>query len=263
MSDETAPVRPGALRSLWGMILRPRATLEHLKEHDRRGWWLPAVLAVLLVVLPVVVAAPITAQQTREAILAAQEQMGEQGEARLSDEEKAQMTSYATSPLITTVFPAAAGVVGLIVGWLVWAGALYLAGMALGGRSAFGAMFRMVVWAWLPYVLRGLIQTVYILTSGQVIAHPGLSGLVQQDRPIGEMIAAPPGLGQLLLVSFLSRIDLFMVWNLILLIVGVRVMTQLSRRKTALVTLAVWLLLTALSLVPALVSGLFARVGGF
>ena len=172
--------------------------------------------------------------------------------------------SITASPLITTVFPAVGSVFGRVVGWLAWAGALYLAGLALGGRSSFGQMFRTVVWTWLPYVLRGLLQTVYILASGQLIAHPGLSGLVQEDRPLGEMIVTPPSPGQTILASFLSQIDLFLVWNLILLLIGVMVVTRLPRRKATLLTLGVWVLLTALSLIPALVGGLFARqVGAF
>jgi len=260
--NATSPERRGLPRLLWGMIVRPRATLEYLNEHGGRTWWLPALLAVLLVILPAVATAPIIAQQTREAAVAAREQMPEQMRQEMSEEEMERAMSMVASPLLTVVFPAVGGMVMLAVGWLVWAGALYLAGMALGGRSTFGQMFRMVVWAWLPYALRGLLQTIYILASGQLIANPGLSGLVQKTRPIGEIIAAPPSLGQMVLVAFLSPIDLFLIWNLILLVVGVTVATRLPRRKAALVTLGVWLLLTTLSLLPTLVGGLFAQQMG-
>ena len=262
MSEATTSARRGPIRLLWGMIVRPRATLEYLKEHGRRAWWLPAILAVLLVAAPVVVAGPIRVRETRETILATQEEIAEQRGRALTDEQREQMVSYGASSLITTVFPAVGGVVGLIVGWLAWAGGLYLAGMALGGRSTFGTMVRTVVWTWLPFVLRGLIQTVYILASDRTIAHQGLSGFVQSDRAIGELVAASPSLDQRLLVSVLSRVDLYLVWHLILLFVGVRVVTQLSRRKTVLVTLVVWLLLTALSVVPAIVSGYIVQGTG-
>jgi hypothetical protein len=56
--------------------------------------------------------------------------------------------------------------------------------------------------------------------------------------------------------------DLFLVWNLILLVIGVVVVTRLSRSKAILVTLVVWVLLTALNLVPTLVSSLFAQQAG-
>ena len=261
--ETSAATRRGPLRLLWGMLVRPRSTLEYVGAHGRRAWWVPALLAVLLLVLPVLVAAPITAQQTREAILATQEQLGEQRGEKLSAEEQAQMTSIATSPLLTLVFPASLGIVGLVVGWLLRAGALYLAGTAVGGRSTFQPMFRVVVWTWFPYLLRGLLQTVYILVTGEIIANPGLSGFVRDNRAIGELVATPPSLNQILLASFLSRIDLFLAWNLLLLVIGVMVVTRLSRRKAVLITLGVWLLLTVLGLAPALVGGLFSQQGLF
>jgi len=269
MPEETAsaPERWKPPRLLWGMIVRPRATLEHLRDRGGKTWWLPALLAAAMIILPVVVAAPITARVARESFLAAQEQMGEQLDREMSEEDRAQMEqamSITASPLITAVFPALGGVVGQVVSWLAWAGALYLAGLALGGRSTFRQMLHMVLWAWLPYVLRGLLQTIYILASGQLIAHPGLSGLVQGETSVEEMVLAPPSPGQTVLIAFLSRMDLFLVWNLVLLVIGVMVVTHLPRRKAVLLTLGVWVLLTALGLAPALVGGLFARqVGGF
>jgi hypothetical protein len=264
MSENTAPARQGLIQSLWGVIVRPRATLAHLSAHGARSWWLPALLVVVLTAAPLVVSAPITARQARESILEAQDQMAEQRGQTLTDEQREQIVSIGASPLITTVFPTVGAIVGLVVSWLAWAGGLYLAGMALGGRSAFGTLFRTMVWTQVPFALRGLVQTIYVLVTGQVILNPGLSGFVGRDLGAEGVVAAPPGLGQLALQGLLARVDLYMIWNLVLLVIGVRVVTQLSRRKALLMTLVVWLLLTVLSLAPAIVGGLFSRqLGGF
>jgi hypothetical protein len=241
-----------------GIIVRPRATLAYVGERGKRTWWLPALVVVLLTVLPVLVSGPIRTGQTRQEMRVAQEEMAERMGEELSEEQLEQAMSMAASPLLTVVFPAVGSAVGRVVGWLVWAGMLYLAGMVFGGRSAFGQMLSVVVWAWLPYALRGLLQTVYVLLSGQLIVNPGLSGLVRSGPPVSEAVLAPPSAGQTLLTTFLSRVDLFLVWNLILLVIGVEVTTHLSRRKATLVTLGVWVVLTGLSLLPALVGGLFA-----
>jgi len=257
--------RWGLFRLLWGMIARPRPTLEYLNQRGGRTWWVPALLALLLLILSIVVAAPITTRQTREAVQASQEQLRERMGTEMSAEQRAQIErsmSVAASPLITTVCPAVTGVIGRVGGWLVWAGALYLAGMALGGRSTFGQMYRTVIWTWFPFVLRTLIQVVYILARGQLITNPGLSGLVGATQPIAEMVSAPPDLGQMILRALLSKVDLFMVWNLVLVVIGVAVVTHLPRRKAVLATLGVWLLLTALGLLPVLVGGLFTRQVG-
>ncbi len=257
-SDSASPERIGLPRLLWGMIVRPRTTLATISEEAKRTWWLPALLALILVALPVVAQAPVTAQQSREAMSSVQEQFGEAA----SPEEVEQMEramSVVASPLITVVFPAVAGAVGRVVSWLVWAGALYLAGMVLGGRSTFGQMFRMVVWIWIPHALRDLLQATYIWVSGQPILNPGLSGLVQRGQSVTEMMTAPPGLGQQILSAVLSRVDLFLVWHLVLLVIGVGVTMRLARRKAVLVALGVWVLLTGLSLIPVLVGAAFTQ----
>jgi len=255
MNEEVSQQKLGPLRLLWGIVARPRATFRYLNENGRRLWWLPALLAVILVILPIIVASPIQARQAREAVAEMQAQMSEM----LSPEQRQQMEQaqqIAASPLVITVFPSVMGILGLAVGWLAWAGALYLVGMVAGGHASFGALFRMVTWAWIPYALRGFLQTLYILFTGQLIAHPGLSGLVADNRPVGEMLKAPPTIGQLLASAFLGRIDLFLFWNLALLVVGTMMVTRLSNRKAIALVLGIWALFTLIGLVPTLISGL-------
>jgi len=245
----------GNTRLLWGILARPRATFQRLNENGRRAWWLPALLATIAVILPILVGSPLRAQMAREAVASVQTQMGE----TLSPEQQQQMEQaqqIAASPLIITVFPSVTGVLGLVVGWLVWAGALYLVGMVAGGHASFGALFRMVVWAWIPYALRGFLQALYILLTGQLIAHPGLSGLVAGEQTVEKVLTAPPTTGQMVVSAFLARIDLFLFWNLALLVVGTMVVTRLSARKATALVLGIWLLLTLMGLIPTLVSGL-------
>lgn len=254
--EEASQQKMGLPRLLWGIIARPRATFRYLNESGRRLWWLPALIAVIMVILPIVVGSPIQARLAREAVAETQAQMSEM----LSPEQRQQMEQaqqIAASPLVITVFPSIIGILGLVVGWLVWAGALYLVGMVAGGHTSFGALFRMVTWAWIPYALRGFLQTLYILFTGQLIANPGLSGLVADNRPVGEILKAPPTTGQLLASAFLSRIDLFLFWNLALLVVGTMVVTRLSGRKATALVLSLWLLFALIALVPTLISGLF------
>jgi hypothetical protein len=240
------------------MIAHPRNTLKYLNESAKPRWWLPALLAVLMAVLPVVAGAPLTAEQAREAVLASQERIAEQQGTELSEEQRAQMEGMVASPLLIIVFPAIGALVGLVIGWITWSGSLYLAGMVFGGRSTFGALFRMVVWTWLPYALRGLLQTGYILGTEQLITNPGLSGFVSRAPSVEEMLATPPSLGQLALSAFLAQIDLFLLWRLALMVVGVGVVMQLRRRKAIAIVLGIWLLLTGLGLLPTLVGGLFS-----
>ncbi|MDW8068350.1 MAG: YIP1 family protein [Anaerolineae bacterium] len=266
MRNQASSERRGLLRLLVGIILRPRATFQYLAGEGRWRWWIPALLAAVMVVMPIVVATPINTRQALEALKTTQEMLNQQ---TLSPEQQQQMEQaqkMVTSPLFITVFPSITAVLGLAVGWLAWAGALYLIGIVIGGPASFGDLFRMVVWAWIPYTLRGFLQTLYILLAGQTIAHPGLSGLVASPQGVKEMLTAPPTMGQMVVLALLSRIDLFLFWNLALLVVGTIVVTRLSPRKAAALVLGIWVLFTLMGLIPTLISSLFmgqvTTVGG-
>ncbi|MCJ7736276.1 MAG: YIP1 family protein [Anaerolineae bacterium] len=226
----------GIFGLLLGIVLRPRAALMKVDQRGGASWWLPLLLSLVMVVLPIAVGAPILAREARKAVTESQEQMAEQRGVEISAEQQEQIESIAANPLIIIGFPAVLAVIGQIVGWLLWTGALYLAGIALGGRSPFGSMLRVVAWGSVPVMLRGVIQTVSILVTGEMIANKGLSGFA------GESVV---------LNGFLSGIDIFAIWRLILLVIGIGVVTHLSRRKSVLVTLGVWALFTAVGLVFA------------
>jgi hypothetical protein len=177
------------------------------------------------------------------------------GMGRLTPEMEQQALASSANPLLITVLPALMQVVSVWVGWLLWAGGLSLLSTMTGGKSSFRPLWPLVVWAWLPFGLRGLLQSAYILATGTLIANPGLSGLVLAQETASDILAAPPGPGLLALQSFLGRIDLFLIWNLALLGIGLAVASRLTRRKSLLVVLGLWLVLTLLGLAPAIISG--------
>ncbi|MEJ2748318.1 MAG: YIP1 family protein [Anaerolineae bacterium] len=261
---------PGFFHLLIGILIRPRATLTAVKENGRRTWLIMAGIAVVLVMLPPIVSGPITARQSAEAFQQAQAQFGNQassgittsGGAEGSGTVAAQAPAFISSPIFTTVIPAIGKVIGLIIGWLLWSGALHLLGSMAGGRNTFGQMMQTVVWAWVPFGIRSIVQTVYIAATGQLIAHPGLSGFVASPQPAEGVLFTPPSTGQLVLQSLLGRIDIYMFWNLGLLLIGIMVMGQLPRRKALGILLIIWAIFTLLSLAPSLVGGIAAGAMG-
>jgi hypothetical protein len=253
-----APARRSFFALLWGMIRRPRSTLAALREQGGRSWLLMAFLAMLVVAALALVAAPIASRVAQEAVRANLE--SRPGGQEITPEMQAQAARMATNPLFTTVLPIIGGLAGLWVSWLAWAGGLHLASTVLGGSSSFRQMFRAVVWCWLPFTLRRLTQLIYIAASQQVIANPGLSGWMGKAS-VEEFVASPPGMSsppgtsELLLRAFLGQVDIFLLWALVLLIIAVLVTARISARKAIIITLVVWLLFSAISLLPALASG--------
>jgi hypothetical protein len=88
-----------------------------------------------------------------------------------------------------------------------------------------------------------------MLTSDQLIAGPGLSGFA----PAGE------GITSALLGGILSSIDIYLVWQIVLLYIGVRVSSQLPRAKCWLAVLLTMIIVLALRALPA---AILAQFGG-
>ena len=230
---------------VWGMLVRPVRTLTYLRDHWQRTWLAPVLLAILLVVAQSLVTVPV-AEQAATARL--EEQLGQMPvEERAMIEER--MSRGTSLPLLagTTLV---SGLIGLWIRWLFRSGAIHLFSLGLGGRNHSGQIFCMVVWTWVPLLLRRLLQTLSIAFSGTLPTHQGLAAYLAalgQPLPVGTSY------------SLLSQVqlDLFVLWNLMLLALGVLITTELSRAKALLVTAGYWVLATALSLVPALVGQFF------
>ena len=263
--------RKGPLKLLWGMIVRPRATLEYLSTMQKKRWWFPALLMLVILVT-------VTAANTRASTRATQQSMmespvgmsvGREGDVPSSPgmspgEEGNVMPSPAGVASTMLVLQSVGNVIGAILSWLVWAGALYLAIVFLGqNHASFGAMFRMVVWVWVPCMIRGLVQSVYLFAGGSPIYNQGLSGLVMDKSPKAIMTSAyiPPSMGKMAFAAFLSKVDIYFFWQLGLLVLGLTIFTRLPKKKARFVTCGVWLILTFLSLIPALVGGIFGQAG--
>jgi hypothetical protein len=93
---------------------------------------------------------------------------------------------------------------------------MHLALTLLGGRGAIGTTIGMVAWANLPYAMRDLERVLYVLVTNRTLQSPGLSGFAT----MGSVSAA-----------FLSLVDVFLIWSVLLLFVGIHTGYGLSRGK--------------------------------
>ena len=115
----------------------------------------------------------------------------------------------------------------------------------LGGRGTSRGALNIAAWAALPTLVRYALQIVVMLASDQLIAAPGLSGFA----PTGE------GIVNALSAGILSHIDIYLVWQIILLFIGVRLSSQLPRTKCWLAVLLTIIIVLALRALPAAILG--------
>jgi len=235
----------GILRLLLGMVIQPERTLSYIRDHSKWLWLVPAILAIITFIIKGMVTAPIAAKFAAEQM---QKQL-----ANIPPEQLAQMPSMVTkgpSPTFIALTTIGGGLLALAISWLFQAGVLHFVCLPLGSQGHFIQMFSIIAWARLPHFVRDVLQTAYIALTHKLSVHPGLSSLVATGDPLKDSTN--------LVYALLSRIDLFLFWNLLLLIIGVAVVSGFSRRKAVVISLGYWALTTGLGLIPVLIGSLFA-----
>jgi hypothetical protein len=234
--------------NLWQLLVsiidRPAVTMSYVGKKPGWAWVMPALLVLVGLVVFSVVTAPLTSEL---ALRQAQQQVANLPPQQ-AEQAAAQVERF-TSPSMMAAFSIIGGLVALAVTWLLGAGVLYFLGLVAGGEANFAQSFAILVWSWLPYALRNLVLAAYVAYSGQLISQ-GLSFLVATGDQAKDTANW--------LYSLLSQIDLFYLWHLILVIVGLAAVGRLSKTKATIVGLVYLAATTALSLVPVFIGSLFS-----
>lgn len=223
MADSTSmtiePTRRFQPGWITGVLFRPRRVFEAIAAQAHGTWLTPMILLTLTALAQVLIAGWLKQQ----AALIAGPTLPPDFQ-YYSPEMQAQFmqAAQATSgPVFVYVFPAVIALGGVWIGWLLVSGLLHLVVTLLGGRGDTGYAFNLVAWCSLPFAIRDLVRAGAMLASRQLISSPGLSGFAAQD----------PGGEATYLAALLSLVDIYLLWHILLLIVGVRVGNNLSASK--------------------------------
>ena len=288
------PTRKGPLALLGGLIVKPRATFAYLRDHGGSAWVWPLALALLTVFAARLVAVPIERAQAQAALQALQEQLeGQLPPGGEGDNVVTFGSGVPVGGPVFSAGPAGTGaasmaltdyglpLLGVLGQWALAALVLLILAWVLGGRPRPGAIVRMAAWAQLvPLTARALVGIALMLATGRV-PMPGLASLPSTGGPVittanGEtaapeaetdagMVMIGPGgaAGQFspgrmfvdaLRANFLSGLDLYTLWALALLIVGVAVTARLGWLKSTLATAGYWSLSLAAAALPPVLS---------
>ena len=241
------PEKPRRLHLNWllPILVQPRRTFEKIAAQAQSVWLTPLLILSLTAVFQVIAAGQIKQQ----AALSGQVELPP-GFEYYSPEDQAQFQKAmeaTQSPTFIYVLPALAAISGVWAGWLLVGGLLHLSLTMLGGRGAISLAMNIVAWSSLTFAIRELVRTASMLITHRLISNPGLEGF------------APAGDGgvALYLAAFLSLIDIYIIWHIILLILGVRVASGLSRSK---VWAGVLMVILPVLLLQALLTHLVSRL---
>jgi hypothetical protein len=161
---------------------------------------------------------------------------------------------------------------GLVLFGLAW---------ALGGRPAPGAMLRLNGWTLIPGITHLIVLIAVMLASGRVptsglgspaaamstgpgvAAGPGFTFTAEAGPggpagPVGAGEPVRPSLLRIVWGSFLQTVDVYRLWEIALLAVGVAVVARLGWLKAIVPPLAYWALAVVLAVLPIVLMPLLA-----
>jgi hypothetical protein len=238
---ETPGLKLSSWQALAGIIDRPRSTLRAVGEQPRHRWLLPLILMIVGIACWSVVSAPYIAQE-------AAKQMQKQV-ATMSPEQaeavQAQMETFA-SPVFLGVTTAVSRLLVNLLLWALFAGVLYFVGLVAGGEATYGQVFAIVSWGWVPYVLRDFVQAGYTFANGQLIKQSGLSALVATGNQAEDTANY--------LYAALAQADIFLLWHLLLIGLGLAALNRFGRGKTLFVVVIYLLIVLGVALIPSLIA---------
>lgn len=228
MTDSTLEKQPPHrfdLSRLWDVLVRPAQTFKEMAVEARATWLTPMLVLMLTTTLVVIVSGYL---KSRAAMM---------GEVELPPDwqywspdmqnnymQAQQATQGAT---FAYVIPLVGAWTALWLGWVVLGGLLHLGSTLLGGRGSMQSALNIAAWGSLPFAIRDLLRVIFMLAAGHAISSPGLSGFAPSVGFVSQLF---------------SRLDLFWIWYLILLVIGFAAADGLPRNK-AFVGVAVVLLL--------------------
>lgn len=208
-----------------------------------KSWWIAAALVLAALVAHSLVTGP----YYREIQAEAQAAMIERLAGQMSADQAEALRSGADQAALQRPVVAGsllAGVAGAFLGWLLWAAGAHLGSLFFGGRGQFAATYAVTVWSQLPRALGYLVTIAYTWVHDAVPAHEGLGFLIGTDNVLAD--AANPA------YLVLSAVTPATIWSLLLLIIGLRAATGLSRTAATILVALLWAIALAIRLVPAM-----------
>ena len=233
----------------FGRLLKVFASpTEVFEDIRRRPTWIAALLVLLVVAVGQVMVqahytdALATAEQTLE-MMGIDEVPREQLEARTAAQEETRHLRAAGSSVV------------FVLGWIVSAALFFLLLKLFGSEVGFAPVFSTTLHAAVPPVtVRAVLLSGLLVHRGQQLTSMEIGRLLKSNLAAFLDPGAP-----LWMVTLAGSLDLFLVWRIVLLAIGLSVVGRVSRGKGAAAAVVVWgafiAVMTLLTALPALFMG--------
>jgi len=209
------------------IFFSPAKVFQSLKE--KPSWALPLVIVLVFVALTAVV----TVITTKDVAMAKQEEiLKERG---MSEEQIQQAKVFMTGPM-PVIFGAIGAIIVTGVILLLFALLLNVLIPALGGVGSFARVFSVVSHSALVMVPGNIIRLLLIVVTKSLYATTSLAAFTPN--------LARNSIAFQLLASF----DLFTIWEMILVAMGIRIANDMKKNNAYLLVFGIWVASVILSL---------------
>jgi len=229
------PEKPNTIQRIIGVLSNPGPTFESIVQR-------PNILGPLLIfiVISVVSAVAVAVKVdfdalARETIEANPNIPADKVESSVGITKGIMKVSMYASPLL------------IVLMLVIVAGVCLLAFRMFGGEGNFNQAMAVTAYAWMPRLIRGVLGAIVTLAKGSVsiydLQNPLMSNLAFLFDPKTQPVQYAVG----------AAFDIFNIWSLVLLIIGLAAMSKLSKARSAAIVIVLWLVINLLSLIgPAM-----------
>lgn len=251
--DQSNTIAKKLDRGSWAWFLEvfvhPKQLFTEIASVDKGVWFKPMLVLTALVFIFSIVAGPARLTNVQMNINQPSDDFQYWSEEEQNQFYEGQQAMQ--SPLFIYIFPLLGALIKLWLGWFLFGGVLYLLMTFIGSRQPQVAYQNLVAWAASPFILRYLIQIIYVLSKRQLIEAPGLSGF----------ITAGQSGGLDLLRTILELMDIYTIGFAALILIGVPIVSGLKTKKTLWVTAVGLVIFAILVIVPAFFASRFSGLG--
>lgn len=229
------PEKPNTFGRIIGVLSNPIATFESIVQR-------PNILGPLLIFIIISIASAVAVAVKVDFNALAREAV-EQNPSIPAD--KVDGAVNMTKGIMTVSMYASPVLIVLML--VITAGVCLLAFKMFGGEGDFNQALSVTIYAWFPRLIRGILGAIVMLSKGTTslyeLQNPVMSNLGFLFDPKTQPVQYALG----------TALDVFNLWSLVLLIIGLSAMSKLSKVKSAVIVIVLWLVVNLVSLIgPAM-----------
>lgn len=230
--------RPNSFQRIIGVLISPDATMASIAR--RPDWVVPLLVLLIMALLTGVVIA-----QHVDFGAAAREAMESNKNMSQEQMDRGVKMAAGIGKVMTYLSPVLSA-----IGLLIIAGVLLLAFRLFGGEGDFKQAFSVTCYSSMPGVIKGILMIIILVLKGGTVPAQTLATLVRTNLGFLVDYKANP-----IAFALLSSFDIFSIWYLVLMIIGFAYLSRVSKVKSAVIIISLWIVVLLFKLIgPAMQS---------